>query len=209
MKFSEIPLRLGLLIFLAFTACSSKEELDYFPITENSMWEYDLTYVVPAMGSQTGVYRGEVIGTETWGDKEYFKVEIETSGVPGQEKKNEYLRKTEEGVYRILEADESRTEHLLMPFPLELGSEWTVNEPEGAIHFKVEAIETIDVAGQTYKDCLKIAFEGQMEIYEQLGRTTGVSYRAPHVGEVKSDIALTLGDNVTITMAMERKTIRH
>jgi len=210
MRFLKQHFYLGLLVLTGWTACSSKEEkVDYFPITQNSLWEYDLTYVVPAMGSKTGMYKGKVVGKETFGEKEYFKVEVETSGVPGEEKKVEYLRKSEEGVYRILENDESKTEHLLMPTPLAVGTKWTVSGPEGDIDYEVESKETADVAGQKYKNCFKIGFAGRMNISDQEGKATGLSYRAPNVGEVKTDVALVLGDNVTITIAMERNTIRH
>jgi len=123
-----------------------------------------------------------ITATEEIKGRTYYKQEMDMGGCPLREDYIAYEREDEGGRHTILGSDESRTEFFKAPLRIEPGVPWTVSAPleEGTMEFEYEmtGIETLELFGVTYPDCLKVKVTSP--------RMTGVTYYCPGVGEVKN-----------------------
>ena len=166
-------------LVIILLSCSHEKSKDYFPMSVGNKWEYTFHY-----GSIFGVNEGRAITriseTVKIDGKKYFKYITVFSGLPGAEPVIEYVRKTKEGIYRIKGDNMSFGEYLDTKFPLTIGKSWESYGPEGTTYYRVEAIETVELFNESFKNCYKIALNSPEKGLE------GYSYIAPDIGEVKS-----------------------
>ena len=172
-----------IIILLALTACSKPQPQQgeiYFPKTSNgAQWEYGLRYSTPS-GVQTGGMLIRIGDEETINQKTYYKQITLTQGVPGAETRVSYNRRSKEGIYKIDENTATRREYLVTPFPVKVGSTWTTQTSGGQTHYKAEKIETVELNGKKYVNCLKVSLQGE----KGSQHFNGISYFAPGIGEV-------------------------
>jgi hypothetical protein len=177
----------GLLFLVAcvvlFLGCTRSTE--YFPLSQGAQWEYSVDYLGFFGTPQKGKVVTRVDGTEVMNGKTYYKMVTVSSGIPGFENSSKYYRRDDEGIYEF----DGTNEQLILPFPLEVGRTWTVNEGNQKWTYRVEGIETAHLISKKYDDCVKISFEMVQTTDTIFGAATdqlsGVTYRAQGVGEVK------------------------
>ena len=168
-----------------------------------AQWEYSGTM---RFGS------GEVVSVKSVGyiaekemlqGKEYFKLISTYEGAAGTPPQTvSYLRKAEEGIYLIAEAQKDKPELLFTPLPIKTGRTWQLASYDPTVKgtYRVEGKETVYVAGgKKYEDCLKVYLE-----QEQDGtRGERLDYMAPNIGMVKQ--LVTFGD-ISLEITLKRYT---
>jgi hypothetical protein len=174
-----------LLVACAVLICGCARSTDYFPLSSGAQWEYSVDYTGFFGNPQKGKIVTRIEGTEVINGKTYYKVATVSSGIPGGENRSKYYRRGDDGIYEF----DGTNEHLFLPFPLEDGRTWTVNEGNKQWTFRVEGRETAHLITKKYDDCVKITFEMVQTTDTIFGaardRMSGVTYRAQGIGEVK------------------------
>jgi len=166
---------------LSLSSCSKPLGWDYFPLSNGAQADYSVEFAAPFVGVQKGKARERVDGRENIRGSDYYKVVSVTTGIPGAESQTNYFRKTEKGIYEIEGKHKDSPEFLAFPFPLVVGSEWTVSEAEGKYECRVESEESAEMWGKTYEHALKMTCHGQYK-----GKAIEMSeYLAKGVGAVK------------------------
>jgi hypothetical protein len=192
--------RMSCLIFLIIAmlcSCAQDQGEKYFPVpSQGTQWDYSVEYLTPS-GAQKGNLSIRIEGNELINGKQYYKQLTLIPGEPDAKPQISYNRRTKEGIYKIEGKHKDKPEYLSTPFPISVGSTWTVQTPEGARHYKAESTDTIKIANREYKDCLKVTFIGQKGSMA----FNGTSYLAPGIGEVKS--ILNIGE-VTIIYSLSK-----
>jgi hypothetical protein len=176
---------LMLTILFACSKSAQKQEGEiYFPQgKEGSTWEYFIRMSTPK-GYKDGLLTIRIEGTEKAGGKEYMKQSTRLSLQPDAKPQVSLVRRSGEGIYKL--DPSNKTEALLVPFPMKVGTTWTVKKSDGEIVSTAEKIETIEFLGKVYKDCLKVTMRGQSKSQPM----EGVSYFAPGVGEVSTNMKI-------------------
>lgn len=185
MRHSALPFFLVACVVL-FCGCGGSRE--YFPLSPSAQWEYSVDYAGSFGIPQKGKVVTRVEGTEVINGKTYYKVATVSSGMPGAKDGSKYYRHDTSGIYEF----DGTNEQLFLPSSLDVGRTWTVNEGNQAWTFRVEGIETAHLISKKYDDCVKISFEMVQTTDTMFGpateRLSGVTYRAPGVGEVKMSL---------------------
>ena len=130
-----------------------------------------------------------VAGEETIDGRTYVKTITEFPDTPEMEPAITYLRRTPEGIYKIKDKHKNLPEYLETPFPLTIGKTWTVRDPDGALDYRAESIETVDTPYGKFENCLKVSFRSHNSTGPD-GLYEGYSYHSPKIGEVKDDTKL-------------------
>jgi len=130
-------------------------------------------------------------GDEIINGKKYYKWINVYSGIPGAEAEVFYYRHTNEGNGKY----KDRPEYLDTMFPLEIGTIWTSQTPTGDIHYRVVSLETLELIDRTYKDCLRVSYNGsyessQLEGYFFLAKDVGVVKHVTKIQGVTLDATL-------------------
>jgi hypothetical protein len=182
----------AVLLIMIFSACSKKPEAqkpegeNFFPQGKvGSSWEYLVRLTTPE-GSKDGLLSIRIEGKETVNGKEYMKQATTLSVQPGAKPQVSYIRRTSEGIFKLDPASQDKSEVLLIPFPMKVGTTWTVKKADGQIISTAEKIEGVEFLGKTYKDCLKVTMHGESKSQPM----EGVSYFAPGVGEVTTSLKI-------------------
>lgn len=216
----------GYLVFILLSfvaACSQRNGLtparsdqvsearsSYFPLSDGAEWVYAAQYFAPAAGVQKGKVVVRVDGTEIINGKTYSRLVTLFSGIPGAMDLTDYYRTDKEGIYIVHGREKNSAEQLYLPFPIEVGKSWTVKGPDGLFRYQVEGMETAHLIEKKYERCFKITVEGtqQIENPDLFGpretHLSGVTLRAPGIGEVKSNMKLSRGEmKASIDLALE------
>ena len=152
--------------------CSKPIAEEYFAAPrDGARREYALEYSAPLLGVQKGRVASRIDGTERINGKPYFKEVAVFSGIPGMPAQIRYVRNDRDGIHVIEGNDNTKTEYLEIPFPVKVGNTWIVKKPKGEIHYRAEAIETLQLFDRKYDRCLKISYSGP--------HGEGYSYTAP------------------------------
>lgn len=122
-------------------------------------------------------------GEEIINGKKYYKI-VSVFDFTAEPQIN-YIRKTQDGIYRISEGYKNKPEFLSVPLPLKLGNTWEVNAPEEKGEYSVMARETVYLFDKQYAHCFKIIFKGTFRGFD----TERTQYFAPNVGLVKQVIS--------------------
>lgn len=177
------------LSFLILSACAKQQGEEYFPkASTGAQWEYLLQYATPA-GSQNGKLLIRIAGEETINGKKYYKQVSVISGLSSQETQTSYNRRAKDGIYKIDSTQKDKTEYKSIPFPLTVGSVWTVSMPDGQMKFRAEKIETVELFNRKYENCLRISYQFDSKSVH----VEGVTHLAPDIGEVAC--VQKIGDN--------------
>ena len=194
------------LVTLLMIGCSGQDGKTYFPLRETSTWEYTTEYLISAgwRGSHASTGRTvvRIDGMETINGKKYYKVVSVTTGIPGVEPEINYYRKTSDGIYIVSQRYRDLPEQLYFPASIEIGTTWNVQNPESDFRYLIKDIADAELIDQKYANCLKIELNGT--VYdEELGsmRVNGVSYYAPSVGLVKTDMEGQAQGGIKIVMS--------
>jgi hypothetical protein len=179
-----ITLLLFISLGLGMSACT--RATSYFPLEAGATWEYTVEYPTMFSGPKKAKLVSRIEGTQTIDGKTYFKMVTVSSGMPGAKDGTTFYRIGDDGVYQ----HDGNEEQLFLPSSLKEGTSWTINGPNGALHYRVEGIETAHLVDKTYENCIKISYEGDHAVsglpWQQTARIKGVVYRAKGIGEVKS-----------------------
>jgi hypothetical protein len=175
--------------------CSKPREQGYFPEDHYGLRQ---EYSVESSGPLSGARKGRVVfwidGKKTINGKAYFKEVTVISGIPGAGAAIQYRRWDSQGIHTIDGDDETQTEYLDTPLPINVGDAWTVKKPKGEAKYRAEAIEPLDLPDRKYDRCLKLAYQ------DHAG--SGYSYYAPGLGQVKGVIQ---GRGVTVTFTLDSR----
>ena len=172
------PILLLAMSAVALSGCSTPQGGEYFPPSrDGSRREYSFEYSDPLMGTEKGRIAYRIDGTERINGNTYFKEVAVVSGVPGVLVQTRYVRRDKDGIHVIDGEDNTKADYLETPFPVKVGSSWTVKKPKGETHYRAEAIESLQLLDRRYDRCLKLSYTGQ--------NGQGYSYSAPGIGEVK------------------------
>jgi hypothetical protein len=167
-------------VLLILSACAKQQGEEFFPKASiGAQWEYTLVYETPA-GAQKGRIVISIDGKETIHGETYYKQVSLISGLPGQKPQISYNRRTKEGIYKIDDNHKDKPEYLMIPFPIAVGSTWTVQSPDGQTYYRAEKIEPMTLPSRKYDNCLKLTFKVDREAVH----IEGFSYLAPDVGEI-------------------------
>lgn len=169
-----------------FSACSKKTP-DYLPLTDSSHWEHTLEFSSPGLGFQRGRGVMRVDGHETINGKDYSKLVVVVTGIPGYEPFYIYRRRTADAEYELPERHKANpaAESVALPLPPTVGKEWEGDTPDVHTKFKIEAIETAELADRKYEGCLKISVRRTYKNTTPPEESVGYQYLAPGVGIVK------------------------
>lgn len=192
-----------IVILMALFSCSKQSSIpkqegeNYFPQgSMGSKWEYLIRMSTPS-GNKDGLLTIQIEGKEKINGKEYLKQSFLLSAQPGAKPQISYTRRTRDGIYKIDPSSKAKSEFLLIPFPLKVGKTWTVKKSDGEMISTAEKIETIEIRGRVYKDCLKITMRGNSRSQP----LEGYSYFAPDVGEVTTNLKI---GNVTVLYVLDK-----
>lgn len=184
----------ALLYFLApGSACGVESAENYYPLKEGMTWVYSITSDKPGVQKITVTnlarreLRGKTVTPRKWGI--------------GGGIKYYFIAMDDNGVYRYAEQKgETGEPQIITPKvyylknPVDNGTTWDIatkmGEDDLKVNITVESIrETVQVPAGTYKDCVKLKHEGEVQPKE--GGNGGLSltayeWYAPGVGLVKS-----------------------
>ena len=167
-------------ILFYVAAYSQQRGENYNPISVRAQWEYSVEFYSADVGSQKGKAITTVEGMEEINGKKYFKEVTRYIGINGLPPQVSFSRIASNGTYTI-EKTENK-EFLSFPFPIAIGSTWTVRNPDGEIEYRAEGTETLELYRQKYNDCLRISFHGKIKT----GSIDGLQYYARNVGCVRT-----------------------
>jgi hypothetical protein len=157
--------------------CSKPAEPGYFP---EDHYGLRLEYALMSSGQLSGVGRGRLVfrvdGQKVINGKTYFKEVVEISGIPGASSVTQYRRWDPQGIHTIEGSDETLTEYLETPFPVNVGDSWTAKRPKGEVQYHADKIEPVQLPDRRLVRCLKLSYQ------DRAG--TGCSYYAPGIGQV-------------------------
>ena len=169
---------MALLCLCVNLAGCAKKGAEYAP--ENHVgdrFEYSIEYSSPFGGVQKATTVTRTEGDEVVNGKTFHKLITTFSGIPGLDEVTAYQRWTPDGTYSIDSSDQTKTEYLDTPFPLEVGKSWTVKKQGATAQYNVAEMETVETPAGTFNNCLKVTFTGN--------KNEGTEYLAPKVGMVK------------------------
>jgi len=171
-----------LLVVLLFSCSKKHSGSEYLPeCGVGSEYIYTLELLSIA-GKQTGQLISRVESSEEISGINYNKIVNIYSGIPGLENEIFFIRYTPEGIYRLEKSTNSK-EQILYPFPLLINTTWNFKDREGyKYECTVTSNEDLYLPEKTYKNCLKITWNGKKSYNE----VEGLEYLAPGIGVVKS-----------------------
>ncbi len=167
------------------TSASAKQVLnsvDYFPLSIGKRLEYSFI-ASNTFKSDRGKMVMKIDEKEIINNKEYYKMILVYSEIPGAEAETYYCRKAQDGIYAIDGKNKLSPEYLYIKLPLEVGVTWKSFTPNGVIDNRVEGIETLELVDKKYKDCLKITFNKE-------NADNGYIYLFKGIGAVKQVILI-------------------
>ncbi len=150
---------------------------EYFPTPKSGTeLRYAQVYETPFING-----RGEIVvrveGEEEIGGKKYVKVVTVLDTLGFFDPSVTYSRVDSSGVYSIENSSRDFGEYLEFPFPMRVGTTWTVSSKARRASYEAIGLETIETPAGKYENCLKIHFTGSNFV----GPTEGDIYRAPGV----------------------------
>lgn len=134
---------------------------------------------------------------------DYVEYVIENKGLPGSSPKTVFYRVDEKGVWK----KESKTADAVceIPFPLQLEKGWSLNS-KTVMNFGVATkFEDIEVAGKTYKGCLRIEYQITLLNGKIASKATQIEHRAKGIGMVKSVIDYRGGNRLSLELSSVKK----
>src|SRR4051794_3072601 len=172
---------------LPAASCSRKpaapalNQADYLPLVVGNEW-----YMDAAMETSTGEVRkgtAHRVFEETVKQNGLTYIRSRTTIEFPPFAKQEYtklLRKDEKGFYTINETNPGSREQLEIPLPLAVGRTWERNDGTRALNDRVVGLETVEIGGVVFRDCVHIRSEAANEKMAQ------DYWEAPNVGNIKS-----------------------
>src|SRR5882724_11764331 len=156
---------------------------DRYPaISKGEESEYALEVTTPSEGLRQGTIQFRVDGEEEINQKYYLRTVTSFSGISDFGSSYTYLRRAPEGIYKIYGRHINVPEYVETPFPLTIGKTWVVPDPDGALVYTADSLETIETPAGTFPNCLKVSFKRQ----DGSDSLSGYSYHSTAVGEVKT-----------------------
>lgn len=186
------------LVLITTSACAQASGKPYFPLADGAKWEYIGRFLPSTGGQYPARATIHIEGTTLIRGQRYYKYVTsgDFSGTPNAPAKLEqvrYYRAETNGIYFLPSNDVDGAERLAMPLPTSSGARWLT----GAVEVTAERLDTIEVSGHKYDDCLKLT-------YRQPGiPRTNEEYYAPGVGLVKFVYINTTPPQSTIELMLE------
>lgn len=137
------------------------------------------------------------------GEHDYVEYVIENTGLPNSSVKTLYYRTDDSGVWKREHRD---GEDLFeMPFPVKMNEGWSSNSATAKNYGVAKAFEDIEVAGTTYKNCLRIEYQITLIKGRLASQATQIEHRAPGIGMIKSVIDYQSGDQFSLELTSVKK----
>jgi len=166
----------------------------YGPLAEGMEWTMDAKVTTPE-GQVIDTTAHRTVGASEQRDgKTYFRMRTSMEGIPQLKPYETLLRRDETGLYAIDLRDPGLKEALSIAFPLEVGRKWIRDNGKMVVTMEVLAREDLTIHGTTYKDCYKIQAAAKDGSYSE------VMWQAPGLGSIKSDVVLSVGAKVSISL---------
>ena len=170
---------------LLISGCAPQEGEEYFPLErDGDHREYSVMFLAPTVGVLKGRMATRIDGTETINGNKYLKQVEVISGLPEFPANFTYFRRDKKGIHIIDGDGNTKTEYTAIPFPLKVGTSWTVRNPNDYRQYRAEGIETLELFDRKYERCLKVSYMGK-SMEKSL---KGYSYNCPGVGQIKKVI---------------------
>jgi hypothetical protein len=172
-------------------SCFGEPAENYYPLKEGTVWVYGVTSSKPGAQKITVTnqapreLQGKTVFPRKWevgGGVKYY-----------------LIAKDDKGVYRYGEQREPAEDPKIitppvyyLKNPVDVGTSWDIaakmGEDDLKVNITVESIrETLQVPAGTYKECVKLKHDGQVQAKEGSGLSlTAYEWYAPGVGLVKS-----------------------
>lgn len=195
MKMLHFKLYMLTLIFFGGISCSEikKNSADYFPISVGMKLQYNIVQS-KADTNVEGKALMKIENTETINGKSYFIITYDYSGIPGLEPETYYTRLAEDGYYSMKKTNNVLSpEYLDVKLPLDAGTNWKSNSPEGEIEYTVQGMENLELMNKKYENCLKLTFKSK----EGEG---GYMFLAKGIGIIKYYSKMNSGESIEFTL---------
>jgi hypothetical protein len=174
---------------------------DYFPLSDTFLLQYLVEVTDRGQKPRFGLARTAVEGRETIRGKEYYKVMLRVTGI--DEMKDPVLRycRMAGDAWHELDGSQKKDpafEVITLPLPPRAGVTWDKDTPEERSNWKVEGTETVSLAGKSYPNCLRVAYERRLK-HEPDYFETGHYFLAPGIGLIKQ-VATASGTRISFTL---------
>ena len=136
------------------------------------------------MGMRYGTVIIHQDGKVTIAGKTYDRFVTTFDRLSGLAPETSYSRLARDGIYSRKTTNPSSRDELEIPFPVQVGRKWIFNQDNLALNMEIAAIEDVDIAGKTYRRCLKLVGKGQRET----DPPEVIFYHAPNVGLVRTSM---------------------
>jgi hypothetical protein len=165
----------------SFVSSSFAADGDYYPLHEGDAWTYDTKIVTPDGKTFAATTYQKTGGTVMRGGKTYHLVRIWMEGAPFRSDVRSLVRKDGTGVYSLDPRSKDLKEQTRMVFPLKPGLTWQRQVQERTESEEVGAMETVVIGEKEFKEAYRVRLKASDGLTED-------SWKAPHVGTVKSEV---------------------
>jgi hypothetical protein len=132
----------------------------FIPLENGLKLVYDVEYVTGLGNVQRAEAIQRIDGKRTIGGKEYFRVLLVVTGIPGWEPEVLYHRMAEDGLYEVRYVEGRPVEILALPVPPKVGQTWQTDAAKIQVSCRVEAREPAILPEKTYENAYRIACSG-------------------------------------------------
>jgi hypothetical protein len=176
----------------SFVSSAFAADEDYYPLNEGDEWTYNTKIVTPDGKTFEATTYQKTGGTEIRGGKTYHLVRTWTEGGPFRSDVRSLVRKDGAGVYSLDPRGRDPKEQTRMVFPLKPGLTWQRQIQERTESEEVGRMETVVIGEKEFKESYRVRLKASDGLTED-------SWKAPHVGTVKSEVR-TQGIIFTVTL---------
>lgn len=156
----RLPGYLALLLAAALALACQKDSKGFMPLETGRRIVYDVEYS-NVLGD---VQRAEAVmrfdETKTIGGKEYVRVVMAITGIPGHETDIYYQRFASDGLHELRYVGGRAVDFLYTPWPLKVGQAWLINGANIEVTCRVDARAPAILPEKTYDDAWKYSCYG-------------------------------------------------
>ncbi len=186
----------ALWLFCFFLAANLRaaDPAEYCPVREGTEWIMDAKVTMPD-GRVINTTAHRTIGArEERNGKTYYRMRKWMDDVPEVRPLESLERLDSTGLFSLDLRNPEAKEALTMALPFAVGSKWTWETGKAPITLEVVGLEDLTINGTTYKNCYHIKATTKDGSYaEDL-------WRAPGIGSIKSDIVLSAGTKISVSL---------
>lgn len=186
-RMAGLPLRMFITLALVTIGASCSRgpaNSKYFWAAPGVRRVYDAKVRIPFAEDLNGTAIMRHDGTVTVDGHTYHTIVTTFDLMQASDPEVNYYRLSQDGIYTRKSLDPAVPEVLDLPLPPEVGRKWSYELGNVKADCEILAVEDVDTAKRTYRQCLKVASIGTQG--GDAVRT--VSYYAPEIGIVKTSV---------------------